>query len=102
MVRPGIVAHPAIGRRLTARLIYRADFLAAFFLGDVIVFFVATGPFFRFLDATAGVATPVLTASFPSAVPMASAAVVRNGAAWGEVFFFAGMAFLPSGRCIGD
>ena len=81
MVRPGIVAHPAVGRRLNERLIYRADFLAVFLLAEVAFFFVATGAFFRFRDATVGVATPVLTASFPSAVPMASAAVVRNGAA---------------------
>lgn len=76
-----IIRAPLDGADARARKIYRADFLTDFFLGDVFVFFVATGVFFCFLDATAGVATPVLTASFPSAVPMASAAVVRNGAA---------------------
>jgi hypothetical protein len=72
------VAHPAVGSRLSARLIYRADFLTAFFLGDVTFPFVATGAFFFLFDATAGVATPVFTASLPSAVPMASAAVVET------------------------
>ena len=78
---PGIVARAAVGRRLSTGLIYCTGFLAAFFLEEVAFFFVATGAFFRFLDATVGVATPVLTASLPSAVPMASAALLRNGAA---------------------
>ena len=59
-------------------LIYRADFLTVIFLPNV-TFFLVAGAFFRFLDAPFGVATPVLTAIFPSAVPIASAAVLRNG-----------------------
>ena len=92
MAGPGIVGHATVGRRLNARQIYRADCLNAFFRSDAPFFvmpgfFEATGflvpteAFFRFLDAPVGAATPVLTASFPSAVPMASAAVFRNGIA---------------------
>jgi hypothetical protein len=58
--------------------LYRADFLTAF-LTDDLAFFLAAGALDFFLDAAVGAATPVLTASFPSAVPMASAALVRNG-----------------------
>jgi hypothetical protein len=86
------------GRRLNARQIYRAYFLTTLFRGDVTLLFRCErlfrcdGSFFRFLDTPVGVATPVLTASLPSAVPMASAAVLRNGVAGAEIFFFAGMA----------
>lgn len=72
--RKGLAGSP----RAIGVLIYRPDFLTAIFLGDVAFFLVAEA-FFRFLDAPTGVATPVLTASFPSAVPIASAAVFRNG-----------------------
>ena len=62
----------------------------------------ATGVFFRFLDTPVGVATPVLTASLPSAVPMASAAVLRNGVAGTEIFFFAGMAYFRQAAVRGE